>query len=261
MSEEDCEMILAGIDVGLEYMKAVILQNGKMIGKAIGLSGSAARSQYVEKVFDQALTTANLTTSDVEKIIATGKGKFDVSFADKSVTEPYAAVLAARYFDPKATMVISIGADETTVSAIAEDGKIGEFTINQKCAAGLGIFLETIAHRLEMEIEKFGMLQGGYSERANDGCVVFGELDVLSQINRGIPYEQAALSAVDAAALRASTTLNDITIPNKEKMVLIGGVAKNRAFVRALEKRTGNVFMVPDEPEYAGAIGAALSAT
>lgn len=254
-------MITAGVDVGLEYTKVVLMRDGAaIIGRAMSLSGGWTRTQRIEEVFGEALASANLVVSDVEKTIAVGKGKFDVSFADTTISEPYAAVLAARYFCSDATMAVSVGADETIVSTITEDGKTGEFTINQKCAAGLGLFLETVAHRLEMEIEAFGALQGDYSEKANDGCVVFGELDVLSQINRGIPYEQAALSAIDAAALRASTTIGDITITNEEKMILFGGVAKNGAFVRALEKRRGTSFVIPDDPEYAGAVGAARSA-
>ena len=92
----------------------------------------------------------------------------------------------------------------------------------------------------------------------NDGCVVFSELDALSLINNGAAPGSVMATATRAAATRAATVLADLTASPGEKTVLIGGLAKNSAFVKALEKSCGRKFMIPEDAQYGGAIGAAL---
>jgi activator of 2-hydroxyglutaryl-CoA dehydratase len=109
-----------------------------------------------------------------------------VRTADARDTEPIAAVRAARFLVPGATMVVDIGMDETLVATIKADGKIEQELLNQKCAAGLGILLERIAARLGLTLEEMGAVDVTSAEPAvNDGCVVFAELDALSLLNRG----------------------------------------------------------------------------
>ena len=160
-------MITAGIDVGLENTKVIILKDGKIIGKACGLSGGAKRPAAVEAVYAEALKAAGITAADVEKIVATGKGKFDVAFAADRITEPVIAAKAANFLVPEATTVVDIGADETLVATLDRD-KIKEFVINQKCSAGLGLFLEHMAERFDMSIEEISALEGSSEVVVND---------------------------------------------------------------------------------------------
>ena len=252
-------MITAGIDVGLENIKAVIVKDGKVIGKACGLSGGAGRPAAVQAVYDKALEAAGVKAADVEKVVSTGKGKFDVAFAADQLSETVVAAKAAAMFEPKVTTVVDIGADEIVVATMAGE-KITEFVINEKCAAGIGLFLESIACRFDMSIDELSALEGQSTVTVNDGCVVFAELDALSLVNRGTDVKEVLKAVIEACAWRANTTLNDIYKPSKDCVVLLGGMTQNGAFVKALEKISGIKFVVPGEAVYAGAIGAAALA-
>jgi len=252
-------MITAGIDVGLEYVKAVVMKDGKVAGKAIGVSGGAGRPAAVQAVYDKALDAAGVKSDDVEKVVATGKGKFDVSFADDKVAEIITAAKAAKLVAANATTVVDAGADEIVVATLDGD-KIKEFVINQKCAAGLGLMLEWMAERLEMSIEELSALDGPLNVTVNDGCIVFAELDALSLLNRGADVKEVAKALIEACAWRASTTINDIYKPDNACVVIMGGLVRNGAFLNALERISGIKFVIADDPEYGGAIGAAALA-
>ncbi len=252
-------MVTAGIDVGLEHIKVVIIKDNKVVGKASGLSGGTKRPAAVEAVYHDALKTTGIAASDVSKIVATGKGKFDVAFAADRVSEAVTAAKAAGVLVPGATTVMGIGADEILVATL--DGeKIKEFVVNQKCAAGLGLFLEYMACRLEMSMEELSALEGPGTVPVNEGCAVFAELDALSLLNRGADPKEVAKAITEACAWRANSVLNDIYKPAKDCVALLGGMTKNTAFVKALERISGIKFVIPAEAEFAGAIGAAAIA-
>ena len=252
-------MITAGIDVGLEYTKAVVVKDGKVAGKACGLSGGVNRPANVQAVYDKALSAAGVKAGDVGKVFSTGKGKFDVPFADDKLTEVVAAAQAARMTEPKVTTVIDAGADEIVVATV-EGEKIKEFVINQKCAAGLGLFLESMAARFDMTVEELGALEGPLSVTVNEGCVVFAELDALSLANRGTDPKEIGKALNEACAWRANMTINDIYKQDKACVVLMGGLVLNKAFLKALEKIAGVKFVIPEDPVYSAAIGAAALA-
>jgi predicted CoA-substrate-specific enzyme activase len=252
-------MITAGIDVGIEYIKAVVMKDGEIAGKACGDSGGAGRPAAVQAVYDKALEAAGMTAGDVEKVFATGKGKFDAPFADDRPAEVIAAAKAAKMAVPEAVTVIDAGADE--IAAATLDGeKIKEFVINQKCAAGLGLLMEGMADRFDMSIEELSALDGTCAVTVNDGCAVFAELDALSLQNRGADVKEIAKALIEACAWRANTTINDIYKPDKSCVVIMGGLALNAAFMNALERISGIKFAVMEDPVYGGAIGAAALA-
>ena len=251
-------MIIAGIDMGVQNTKAVIMKDDKVIGKAIVSTGGIDRPAQAQKAYDEALRQAGVTAGEVEKVVATGKGKFDVPFATETHTVTTTAARAAQYFFPDATAVMSVGAEESIAAVLGGKSLIGEFVLNQKCAAGLGIFITYLARRLGMTIEQAAAADGADAGVMNDGCVVFAELDALSFMNSGA--EPGAIMAVanKAVATRAATVLADLTAPVGDKVVLIGGFTKNPAFLKALEKTLNKKFLIPAEAEYAGAVGAAV---
>lgn len=254
-------MITAGIDVGIESLKAVILKDGKAIAWGAGLSGGAGRAKAAEWVYNQALEAAGLKPADVSKVVATGQGKNDVPFAQDRITEPVADARAACFLYPEATSVIDIGADQVRVVKLGKDN-ITEVVMNQKCAAGLGILLKSIARTLGMGLEEMsGLLDSSSGATAvNDGCSVFAEMDALGLLNRNTPREEVARAVIEAVAVRVNSILNDKIKPAKDTMVLVGGVSRNKAVVNALKRRSGINFVIPERAEYAGALGAALMA-
>jgi predicted CoA-substrate-specific enzyme activase len=253
-------MITAGIDVGIESLKAVILKDGKVLARGTGLSGGANRAKVAEQVWSEALAAAGLKTGDVSKAIATGQGKNDVAFASDRVTEPVADARAARFLYPEATSVVDIGADQVRVVALGAGDSILEVVMNQKCAAGLGIFLKSMARTLGMTLDEMSRLSGNGDAVVNDGCVVFAEMDVLGLLNRNVAREDVARAAIEAVAVRVNSILNDKIKPAKDTTVLVGGLSRNKAVVDALKRRSGLDFLIPDQAEYAGALGAALIA-
>ena len=255
-------MITVGIDVGMENVRAVVLKEEKIIGRGKGISGGAKRAASAQAVMESALKEAGLTRADVDKVYATGKGKFDLAFNDDYVTEPIAAAKAARFLCPDASTAVDAGADETIVVTLGQKKPILELALNEKCAAGVGIFLKAIARRLGLSMEEMGALppKAAGGPAVNDGCIVFAELDALSLLNAGTSIKEVGSAAIDAAAVRVCMTMNDITIPATDCVVLFGGLAGNKAFVSALQGYAGIDFVIPAEAEYAGALGAALVA-
>lgn len=254
-------MIIAGIDVGVQNTKAVIMKDNEIIGRSEVSTGGFDRPAQAQLAYDEALRSAGVVAGDVEKVIATGKGKFDVPFADDIYTETVAAARAAAFFHKDATAVVSVGADETLAAVIGKSRLIDEFVLNQKCTAGLGAFLSYLGQRLGFDPEQAGECDGPDAGVMNDGCVVFSELDALSLLSNGATPESVMATANRAAATRAATVLNDLTASPGDSVVLIGGLTRNKAFVSAMEARLGRKFVIPGEAVFCGAVGAALSHT
>jgi predicted CoA-substrate-specific enzyme activase len=252
-------MIIAGIDAGIQNTKVVIMKDDKITGRAHVSSGGIDRGTQAQKAYDEALSKGGIGAGDVEKVIATGKGKYDLLFVDKVITETVAAARAARFYYPEATAVMSTGADETLAAALGEKRLIDEFALNQKCAAGLGVFLTYLARRLEMTMDEVSLADEPCPGVMADGCVVFSELSALSQLSNGVEPRAVMASANRAAATRAATVLKDLTASAGDKVVLIGGLTKNKAFVQSLEEQLDLRFLIPEDAEYCGAIGAVMS--
>jgi len=255
-------MITGGIDIGIEAAKAVVLKDGRVMSRSSASSGGSDRGASAEKVWHEALKSAGLQASDVQKVVATGQGKYDVQFAAEQVVEPVAAARAAQFLYPSARAVVDAGADQVRLVILDASGKIDEVVLNQKCAAGIGIFLRSVARRLGLSLEEIGRMKGSKTAglSVNDSCAVFAELDAMALAQDEIPTAQIVQAIREAMATRINSVLNDKVVPGKDTTVLVGGLAKNEGIVKALEKCSGIKFMIPDQPEFAGALGAALIA-
>ena len=252
-------MIIAGIDAGVQYTKIVIMKDDSIIGTSVISTGGIDRAEQIETAYNEALSSAGIVAGDVEKVIATGKGKFDVTFADETYSEAVTAARAAEYLCPDATAVLSVGADESLALVRGKTRLIDEFVQNQKCSAGLGTFLYYLAQRLSLTAEQAGECSGPNAGVMNDGCVVFSELDALSMLNNGVSPEIIMATANSAAAVRAATVLSDLTAPFGGKVMLMGGLTRNAAFVSALENCLNLRFTIPEDAEFSGAVGAVMS--
>lgn len=256
-------MTTVGIDMGVENIKIVVLRDEKIIGRGKARSGGVKRLAAAKTVYESALKEAGVTEDQVEKVFVTGKGKFDVeSMAGDIITEPVTAAKAAEFLSPGATCVFNVGADETMALTLNKEARITEMVINEKCAAGVGNFIRNMARRLELTQEEMGAVPPKAKDgpAVSDGCIVFGELDALNLMNRDVSPEEIASAVIFTAVIRASTVIKDLTEPNFEKVALLGGLTQNKAFVTALKSWLNLEFVIPDEAEYAPALGAALLA-
>jgi len=252
-------MVSAGIDIGSLTTDVVILRDGKIASYSIvptlSNSEAAARSAY-----DQALASAGLTPGDVSNVIATGYGRASIDFTSKTVTEITCHAIGARRLFAEAKTVIDIGGQDSKVIRLADDGRVEDFAMNDKCAAGTGRFLEVMARSLETDLESLGSLSA-LSERdvrISSTCTVFAESEVVALVAKGAAKEDIIRGLHRSVAERVYAMIARLRA--EPPFVMTGGVAKNSGVVSALEERLNAKLLVPDEPQIVGALGAAIVA-
>lgn len=251
-------MIKAGIDIGAKNIKAVITKDNIILAKNICAAGIDLRNS-LEETFDKAVKDANIAKNDIEKIVATGVAADLVTFATDRISIVSAISRAGVYFFPLGRTVVDVGAEEMRVAKCDEKGNIQDFVLNDKCAAGAGLFLEAISRALEIKVEEMGQLSLKTQNTVpiNTQCVIFAESEVVSLIHRKIPKEDIVRSVYDSMTNRVYPMMSKLGI--KEDVVLVGGVANDIGFIESLKRKMGIKLLVPKEPEFAGAIGASLS--
>jgi len=253
-------MISAGVDMGTQRVKLVILKDKQIIAQNQQFSGFEP-TKAAEQAFEEALQSAKLSREDIQHVTATGAGVNMVPFSDSTISMMGADARAGAYFFPSARTVIDVGAEDARAVKCDEKGAMLDFVVNARCAAGAGTFIEAMARALEVELEDMGSLSLK-AERAspiNASCVIFAESDVVSLIHREEPKSEIARAIFDAMAERVASMVLRLGI--NPDIVLVGGVAKDVGFVASLKRRLGMDILTPEEPLFAGAVGAALIAT
>ncbi len=253
-------MITAGVDCGSKNVRVVILKDGQVVGMALvpaGMDTSAA----AEEAYEKALSEAGLTRDAVQKVVATGAGKPEAAFKDETITEVGADARGIHDLFGEVRTVIDVGAEEGRAIKVDSAGKVVDFAINEKCAAGAGAFTEAMARALEVPLEDLGELSLNSTQAIpiNAQCAVFAESEVVSLVHRKTSKPDMARAIHDAIADRITSMVRRVGI--EEKIALIGGVAKNIGFVKSLEEDLETTVLIPEEPEFVGALGAALIAT
>lgn len=259
-------MRVAGIDMGARSIKVVLLEGESaaactvLLRHAVFPAGldldAAARHAY-----DAALKTLALAPADVQRIVATGAARQLVDFAHEAVTEVGAAARGAFHLLPEVETVIDVGAEEARAIRMGADGKARDFAANEKCAAGAGAFAESMARALQWNLAEFGAaaLASTQTIPMNAQCTVFAESEVVSLIHAGTPRQDIARAVLDAVADRICAMTRSAGIT--QRTALIGGMVHNPGFVRALQAALGvQELLLPPEPEYVSALGAALLA-
>ncbi|HMK65566.1 MAG TPA: acyl-CoA dehydratase activase [Thermodesulfobacteriota bacterium] len=254
--------IVAGIDVGSLTTKVLLMDaedKGRIVSFRIGRSGSAYRNA-VESIVAETLDSAGLRLEDIRHTVSTGYGREIVSFSNSRVTEITCHGRGAKYFFPEVHTVIDIGGQDSKVISINDLGGVANFTMNDKCAAGTGRFLEVMASALEVEIGRLGELsaQSGQQVKVSSMCTVFAESEVISLLSKECSKSDIAAAIHEAIARRITGMVGQVGL--RERVVMVGGVAKNIGVVRSLEKMLGTSFLIPPEPQINGALGAALIA-
>lgn len=253
-------MVTAGVDVGAITAKAAIFSDGELLATTVILAGYERAAAAVQ-VLDQALAQAGLVRGQIARLVATGYGRVQVPGADRTVTEITCHARGAHYLCPDVRTVIDIGGQDSKGIAVGAGGRVLDFVMNDKCAAGTGRFLEVMAHALEVDLADFGQFALATPRRAqiSSTCTVFAESEVITHLTTGVPRDEIIAGIHEAIAARLSTMLG--RIPLRDAVVLTGGVARNAGLARMLEERLGHTIIVPAQAQLAGAIGAALVAS
>ncbi len=222
----------------------------------VGPTGAEHR-RLANKVMEEALDRANLSFDEISYVIATGYGRINVPFADRQITELTCHAKGVVSFFPSVRIAIDIGGQDTKGLKIS-DGKLTNFVMNDRCAAGTGRFLEIISSALGLKVEELGdiSLKSTKKVRIGSTCTVFAQQEVISLISEGVLIEDIVAGLHDAIASRVVRMVKRLKI--EPDVVLTGGVAKNIGVVNAIKENLGCEVLVPEEPLLSGAIGAAL---
>ncbi len=253
-------MFYAGIDVGAQSVKAVLFDGQKVLGQKVLITEEEAETA-ARKVYEDLLREFNLNPEEVERVLATGWGSGEVSFADGKSSEQVCAAKGARFLVPTARTVVDMGAEGCRVMKLTPDGTLEDFTNNSKCASGTGSFIELGAVYLKVPIEQMGALSlaaDGVAE-VSSTCAVFAESVIISNIHSGQSRERIAAGIHRAAAARILELIGRVGLV--EDVVMVGGAALNQGLVKTLEEMTGKAVKVPDHPRSVMALGAAIQAS
>ena len=252
-------MIVAGIDVGGKNVHIVIKKDDQIVGKIAGPTG-IKKAEAVEQLYDGVLKKAGLSRKDVERVVATGSAAERVAFANGAISDAAADARGVIKLIPTARTVIDVGAEQGRSIKVSSEGKVLDFAINEKCAAGTGTFVETMSRALEVSVDEMSKiaLQSTQTLSTNAQCAVFGESEVVSLIHQKTPKPDIARAVMNAIAGRIASVARIVGL--EKDVVMVGGMARNAGFVDSLKKNIAMDVLVPEDPDYMGALGAAEAA-
>jgi predicted CoA-substrate-specific enzyme activase len=250
-------MPVLGIDVGSTTVKAVIMEDGKILSSIV-IPGSFDVMKTIERVVRQACSRARISRKKIDFTVATGYGRDLVPFADKRVTEITCHARGVLFLFPEARTILDIGGQDTKVIKVNEVGSVINFSMNDKCAAGTGRFFEVMANILEISVGEMGYWATKSQSYCpiSSTCAVFAQTEVISLLAQGKKREDiiAGIHRSMVARIIAMLKITGYEIP----LVLTGGVAKNVGVKYFLQKEANVKVVVPEEPQMTGALGAAL---
>jgi predicted CoA-substrate-specific enzyme activase len=250
-------LYFAGIDIGSTMTKVVLIDTTEKVLSAIKGPTGPEHRQLANVVMKMALEQASLQLNDIAYIVATGYGRVNVPFADDQITELSCHARGVYSLFPNVRTAIDIGGQDAKCMKI-QNGKLVDFVMNDKCAAGTGRFIEVIAATLGIKLEDLGTLSLKSTKKVaiSNICTIFAQQEIVTALSEGEKAEDIIAGMHDALASRVATLARRLKI--QPDVVLTGGVAKNIGMVKAMKESLGCELLVPEEPLLTGALGAAI---
>lgn len=250
--------LFAGLDVGASRTKAAILGfDGRLIGRAVRKSGTDF-ARAVAHAYEEALDMAKAAQEDVVHCFSTGYGRHNVAFRNDSKTEISCHARGCYHSFPLAMTIIDIGGQDNKIIKLDSKGRRVSFKMNRKCAAGTGAFLEEMSARLDIPLEDMDGLARSAEQMVELGsyCTVFSATEVLEKIRQGKKVNDI-VKGLFHSVIKRVIEMESLT----EQVVMTGGVvAHNPYLVEMVRQMTGRTVLVPEFPQFTGAVGAALFA-
>ena len=259
---KDASIITAGVDVGSVSSQAVIMADGELYAFSNMRTGSSSPDS-AQKAIDWAMEDTGLTLDNIRFTVGTGYGRVNVPFAKKAITEIACHARGGNYmYGPTIRTILDMGGQDCKAIHCDERGKVTNFLMNDKCAAGTGRGMEVFADLLSVPIEEIGELSLSVEkepEPVSSTCVVFAKSEAMGLLRSGWDKNTVLAAYCSAMAHRIVTLLERIGV--EEDFAITGGIAKNVGVVKRLEKEIGIKILEPKyDPQIAGALGAALFA-
>lgn len=251
-------MYTAGFDIGSTMTKVVILRDYEMLANEITVTG-AEHKKLAHLVMASALAKAGLELNELDYIVGTGYGRVNIPFADKQITEITCHGRGIAHLFPEAGTVIEIGGQDCKCIRL-EKGKVTNFSMNEKCAAGTGRFLQVVADMLELSLDEMNnmALKARKMTPISNFCAIFAQQEIISALSRGVPVEVILAGLFDSFARRLIKMAQTQKIVRE--VVITGGGSKHLALRSAVEHILGYQVLNPEEPLLTGAYGAAILA-
>ena len=253
-------MIAAGFDFGALAAKAVLMKDGELVSYGIG-DVKSDPERIVESVMEKVLSEAGLSADQIDCAASTGWGRRRVSYANTEVGELPCLAKGAQWLLPSVRTVIDVGGQNSRALSVNDKGKVIDYNLNDKCAAGTGRFFELVAKALEVGLGELVALayQSKRPAQITSQCCVFAESEVVALLNEGADLADIAAGVHESTVKRLIAIAGGISI--EEDVVMTGGCAKNERLVDGLERLLKKpVARLSHDPQLVGAIGAALMA-
>ncbi len=263
LSWRDGSIVTAGVDVGSVSSQAVILIDGQLYAYASTRTGSDSPNS-ANNVMNWCLEDADgLSREKISYTVGTGYGRVNVPFARRAITEIACHARGANFmYGPTVRTVLDMGGQDCKAIHCDEKGKVTNFLMNDKCAAGTGRGMEVFADMLGVSINEIGELSLKVEEEpppVSSTCVVFAKSEASGLLREGWPKEKVLAAYSSAMAHRVASLLKRIGM--EEDFAITGGIAKNKGVVLRLEKELGvKALETGIDTQIAGALGAALFA-
>lgn len=252
-------MYVMGFDIGSTSSKVVILNGeGDVVSRQV--VGLGTGSSGPQKVLASALGEAGIDHDDIDFTVATGYGRTRCEFADKNISEISCHAKGVAAEIPGVRTIVDIGGQDAKAIFLDSKGRVEQFFMNDKCAAGTGRFLEVMARVLETSVSDMAVLGAMATEIApvSSTCTVFAESEVISLLSNGIQRENIIAGVHQSVATKAASLVS--RGPARDPIVMSGGVAQNAGVVEALERELCRLITVAPNSQTVGAYGAAVYA-
>jgi predicted CoA-substrate-specific enzyme activase len=254
-------MIVGGCDVGSATGKAVVMKDGEIVSHVI-IPSTTKPELTARTVMEETVSQAGLSSLEgLNYIVGTGYGRLKVPFANENISEITCHARGAHWMSSAVRTVVDIGGQDCKVMALDAKGKVLQFVMNDRCAAGTGRFFEAMARVLHCGLEGLSSLclQGKNPATISSQCSVFAESEVVTLVNEGVDLEDIVAGLHISVARRLNSMVRRVGLT--EDIALTGGCAKNEGLAKMLEdKLKVEIKKLPQDPQIAGAVGAALIA-
>jgi predicted CoA-substrate-specific enzyme activase len=251
-------MVVAGIDLGSGTTKCVLVGADRAVrGRAV-VRTKTDFEKVAREALDAALADGGLPAEAVAYTATTGLGRYAIPFRDIQITDLTCGARGAATLFPSTRFVLDVGAQCSRAIRLRDGGKVKEFHMNEKCAAGSGGFLERAAKYLEVAVADIGPLSlaAAKPQPISSVCAVLAESEIINHVSEGVSVENILRGIHNSLADRALSLLKRVGLDGE--VTLIGGVALQAGMVAALRDKLGVAVNVPEEPQVTTALGAAV---
>ena len=240
--------MVLGIDAGSTHLKMVWLEGGEVVKSFMAPTQPHMDRQVEAEVRER-----------VDRVMATGYGRHLLvrkGLAHGAITEIKAQALGMSHLLPRAATILDLGGQDFKIIRVKK-GEVLDFAMNDRCAAGTGRFLEMAARRLGMELPEMeaAAARADRGTAINSMCAVFAESELVSLMARGEPLERMARGVLESIAQRLASMVRRVEAP--PPLVLTGGGGLLPLLRRLLEERLETEILVPPQPLFTAALGAA----